>query len=90
MIYFIAYAIFRTKYYCVILYLKYVSLFNGLLKTFIVHLQGDSGGGMFCENNDGHYTIAGIISWGSARCDQGTVLTDIAQYHTWIQEVTNS
>ena len=67
-----------------------MSLFDGLLKTFIVHLQGDSGGGMFCENNDGHYTIAGIISWGSARCDQGTVLTDIAQYHTWIQEVTNS
>jgi len=42
---------------------------------------------MFCEDENNQYTLAGIISWGSVRCNVGaTVLTDIAQYYTWIQE----
>ena len=42
---------------------------------------------MFCERDDGAYTIAGVISWGSARCNtKATVLTDITQYTDWISE----
>lgn len=46
---------------------------------------------MFCQDNDGQYKIAGIISWGSAQCNEGaTVLTDIAPYHSWIHTTMNS
>ncbi|KAI1712887.1 trypsin domain-containing protein [Ditylenchus destructor] len=52
--------------------------------------QGDSGGPFACEHN-GHFYLAGIISWGEGCAQRGHpgIYTMITPYLSWIENVTN-
>ncbi|XP_055336528.1 uncharacterized protein LOC129586977 [Paramacrobiotus metropolitanus] len=50
--------------------------------------RGDGGSGLTCQNNDGTFEVAGLVSWGLS-CGLGapTVLTRVWLYNSWIQEI---
>jgi len=51
--------------------------------------EGDSGGPMSVEREDGRYNLAGIISWGigCAKRNQPGVMTRIAYFRDWINTI---
>uniref|UniRef100_A0A7E4ZSX5 Neurotrypsin n=1 Tax=Panagrellus redivivus TaxID=6233 RepID=A0A7E4ZSX5_PANRE len=62
----------------------------GYLEGGVDACQGDSGGPFACEY-DGHFYLAGIISWGEGCAQKGQpgIYTMIVPYLSWIQNVTN-
>ncbi|XP_023372480.1 serine protease 53 [Otolemur garnettii] len=49
--------------------------------------QGDSGGPVLCQEPDGHWVQAGIISFASSCAQEDTpvLLTDLAAHSSWLQ-----
>ncbi|XP_051911029.1 ovochymase-1 isoform X1 [Hippocampus zosterae] len=52
---------------------------------------GDSGAPLFCQKH-GTYFLFGLLTWGSRRCDPGkpAIFSKVADYHSWIGEVTDA
>lgn len=53
-------------------------------------LQGDSGGGLMCEVEDGRWVLAGIVSWGDMCGTTGRpgVYTKVSSFVDWIEQTT--
>ena len=51
-------------------------------------LQGDSGGPLAVKQEDGSYFLAGITSFGSGTCEEGTpeVYTRVSEVRDWIKQ----
>lgn len=54
-------------------------------------LQGDSGGGLMCEVEDGRWVLAGIVSWGDMCGTTGRpgVYTKVSSFMDWIEQTTS-
>ena len=52
-------------------------------------LQGDSGGPMVVQREDGRFQLSGIISWGigCAEENQPGVYTRISEFKDWINQI---
>ena len=48
--------------------------------------QGDAGGPLVYQDEDGHHVLAGIVSWGvgCGRPGLAGVYTNVASYKEWI------
>lgn len=57
-------------------------------KLVFVLLQGDSGGPLVCQN-DGVWTLVGVVSWGSSWCNPFSpgVYTRVTKFIPWVREV---
>ncbi|XP_043917900.1 chymotrypsin-like elastase family member 2A [Protopterus annectens] len=52
--------------------------------------NGDSGGPLNCQNEEGTWEVHGIVSFGSPLCSQKnkpTVFTRVSAYNSWINEI---
>jgi len=51
--------------------------------------EGDSGGPMVVQNQDGRFMLSGVISWGigCAEKNQPGVYTRISQFSSWINQI---
>ena len=61
--------------------------------TFISGCHGDSGGPLSCKSPNGKWSVYGVVSWGSTRCnglDRFTVFTKVSKYIDWINEQISS
>eukprot|EP00111_Clytia_hemisphaerica_P009324 TCONS_00027370-protein len=48
--------------------------------------HGDSGGPLMCKETDGSWTLNGLVSWGSAKCDTQdgyTVFVKVSKFIRW-------
>ena len=56
---------------------------------FYNSLQGDSGGPMVVQRQDGRFILSGIISWGigCAEENQPGVYTRISEFRDWIEQI---
>jgi len=64
----------------------------GLAEGGVDSCQGDSGGPLFINNNDGTFSLIGIVSFGQG-CAQPNyygVYTKVAEYSDWIDTNTSS
>ena len=58
-------------------------------RKFLFCMKGDSGGPLFCENDNGDYVLQGIVSWGMRPCAQEqypSVFTRVSYFRDWIEE----
>jgi hypothetical protein len=46
--------------------------------------HGDSGGGVFLEDDDDRLTLVGLTLWGDAACERYGVSADVGSYRDWI------
>lgn len=60
----------------------------GLGNQSFILLQGDSGGPLVCQN-DGVWTLVGVVSWGSSWCNPFSpgVYTRVTKFIPWVREV---
>eukprot|EP00795_Rhopilema_esculentum_P012491 gene12491-3174_t len=50
---------------------------------------GDSGGPYVCTEDGEHWTLTGVVSWGSSICDRAkryTVFARVSEFVTWIEK----
>lgn len=50
--------------------------------------RGDSGGPFVCSQDFEHWTLMGVVSWGSRKCDPSdkyTVFAKVTKYVNWIK-----
>ena len=58
-----------------------------VIQLLMFTLQGDSGGGLVCDNGSGFYDVVGITSFGIPDCNEKpAVFTEVSQYIDWINE----
>ena len=51
--------------------------------------HGDSGGPYVCTEDGEHWTLTGVVSWGSSTCDRAnkyTVFARVSEFITWIEK----
>ena len=70
---------------------KNLSISHGFLDTlfYLLYIQGDGGGPLACEEDDGYYTLTGLVSWGfgCGRKDVPGVYVKISSFIGWINQI---
>ena len=53
------------------------------------YIKGDGGGPLACEEDDGYYTLTGLVSWGfgCGRKDVPGVYVKISSFIGWINQI---
>jgi len=51
-----------------------------------VNRDKDPAAPLFCKFESGHYSLVGLLSWGSEKPGQPGVYTRVARFIKWIEE----